>query len=143
MLDVTGDAGIRAFGGTPAELFLNAALAMYSLLIDPSTVDNKEKIEISIRHVSLEGLMVSWLNELVFRFDAYGFMAGEITVTGFSPPAEEEAETREYSLNAVLSGERFDPERHSGKLLIKAATYHGLKVEQAGGLWRAEVIFDI
>ncbi len=143
VLDISGDAGIRAFGSTPEELFVNAALAMSSLVIDPDTVKSREKIEISLRHSSLEGLVVSWLNELVFWFDAYGFMAGEIAVTAFRFPGEAPVDTREYSLTALLSGERFDPERHAGKLLIKAATYHRLKVEQAGGQWSAEVIFDI
>ncbi|RME12242.1 MAG: archease, partial [Aquificota bacterium] len=29
------------------------------------------------------------------------------------------------------------------KLVIKAATYHDLRVEREGDLWVAEVIFDI
>ena len=143
IMDVTGDAGIRAFGSGPVELFVNAAMAMYSLVTDPETIEKKEKIEISVQHTSLEGLVVSWLNELIFRFDAYGFMAREINITSFRSPEDAAANTPKYSLSALLSGERFDPERHAGKLLIKAATYHRLKVEHARGLWSAEVIFDI
>jgi SHS2 domain-containing protein len=142
-LDISGDAGIRAFGDTPGELFVNAALGMYSLTIDPDTVRKSDTIEVSLTHQSLEGLLVSWLNELIFRFDAHGFIGKEIAIT--EPPSAKELKgvDREYSMSASVSGEPFDPERHKGKLLVKAATYHRLKVENKDGRWTAEVIFDI
>ncbi|MCX5719343.1 MAG: archease, partial [Nitrospirae bacterium] len=40
-------------------------------------------------------------------------------------------------------GEDFDPERHESKLLIKAATYHKLRIENVGNMWEVDVIFDI
>ena len=46
-------------------------------------------------------------------------------------------------MNAVLSGEEFDPERHESRLLIKAATYHRLKVEKSNDTWQIDVVFDI
>jgi SHS2 domain-containing protein len=46
-------------------------------------------------------------------------------------------------IDARISGEEFDPERHEGKLLIKAATYHRLKIENRDHGWKAEIIFDI
>jgi SHS2 domain-containing protein len=142
-IDISGDAGIRAYGGSPAELFVNAALGMYGLIVDPETVRAMEHIEVSVRHRSLDGLLVAWLNELIYRFDVQGFLAREIVVTTFPSTKEVDAQDREYFLGASLSGENFDPERHQGKLLIKAATYHNLKVEQNEDSWIAEVIFDI
>jgi SHS2 domain-containing protein len=46
-------------------------------------------------------------------------------------------------LKATISGEDFDSERHESKLLIKAATYHKLRIEKTDDTWEAEVIFDI
>jgi SHS2 domain-containing protein len=143
VLDISGDAGIRAFGMSPDELFAHAALGMYSLIVDPATVLPSERIEVSVRHALLDGLLLAWLNELIYRFDIRGFLAREIAVTISSSTEEGIGEDRRYLLVASLSGEDFDPKRHRGRLLLKAATYHNLKVEQRDGNWTAEVIFDV
>jgi SHS2 domain-containing protein len=142
-LDISGDAGIRAFGNTAEELFLNAAIGMYSLIADLEAVGRNNTIEVSIRHDSAEGLLVAWLNELIFHFDAHGFIGKEIVIT--EPPCGKDISegVREYAMTASVSGEHFDPKRHKGKLLLKAATYHKLKIEHRGGCWTAEVVFDI
>jgi SHS2 domain-containing protein len=142
-IDISGDVGLRAFGNTAEELFHNAAVGMYSLIADLETIKSSETIEVSIRHNSPEGLLVAWLNELIFRFDAHGFIGKEIVITE-SPYGRDLPEgVREYALTAWVSGELFDPGRHTGKLLLKAATYHKLKIEYRGECWTAEVIFDI
>lgn len=142
-LDISGDAGIRAFGRTTEELFVNAALGMYDLIIDMEGVRKTEAVEISLTHDSPEGLLVCWLNELIFRFDAHGFIGKEIVVTEFLFGQNIAADRPPYSINASLLGEHFEPARHEGKLLLKAATYHRLKIENENGRWTAEIIFDI
>lgn len=137
VLDIFGDAGIRASGHDLNELFANAALGMYSLITDPSSIRNSVEVEVFAEGRSLEGLLVSWLNELVFRFDTYGFLCCAVKVNEFVQSGET------YSITATASGEEFDPERHERRLLIKAATYHQLKIERAGEIWSAEIIFDI
>lgn len=133
ILDISGDAGIRAFGRDLPELFVNAAAGMYSLITDTEGIQVIKTLEISAQASSLEGLLVSFLNELIFRFDTYGFIGKRIAITALTTD----------SLAAALSGEEFDPDRHKGKLLIKAATYHKLKVHRKSEHWVAEVIFDI
>jgi SHS2 domain-containing protein len=44
---------------------------------------------------------------------------------------------------AVGMGEPRDPLRHRARLIVKAATYHQLKIERRSGLWVAEVYLDI
>jgi SHS2 domain-containing protein len=142
VLDISGDAGIRVFGKDLKELFVNAALGMFSLITDLKDVEEKEEINISVEGRTIEGTLVSWLNELIFRFDTYGFIVKNIIIAEFlSGKDQPEGET--YTFTASISGEQFDPERHKGKLLIKAATYHKLTIEKKGSLWRVEVIFDI
>ena len=46
-------------------------------------------------------------------------------------------------IKATVTGEDFDPEKHGRGLLIKAATYHKLKIERKEDHWEAVVIFDI
>lgn len=142
MLDISGDAGIKVYGKTLPELFVNAAAGMYSLIVDPAALNEVAKVEVSANGNSLEGALVSWLNELIFRFDAYGFIGKHIIPGDFTH--EESAEDAvAVSFSATVSGEQYDPERHEGKMLLKAATYHRLKIEQNNGIWEAEIIFDI
>lgn len=133
ILDISGDAGLRAFGTDLPELFVNAANGMYSLITDTKDIKDIKTLQISVQGSSLEGLLVSFLNELIFHFDTYGFIGKNIALTALD----------NNSVSASLSGEEFDSERHKGKLLIKAATYHRLKVDRKADHWEAEVIFDI
>lgn len=143
ILDISGDAGIRAFGKDLPELFENAAIGMYSLITDPDGIREVRTLDISLESHSLDGLLVSWLNELIFRFDTYGFLGKKISVSRVSPAEENFSGAASFSISASVSGEEFDPGRHEGKLLIKAATYHRLKIEKKGGRWETELIFDI
>lgn len=133
ILDISGDAGIRAFGHNLPELFSNAATGMYSLITDINDIQQNRTLEVTVQGSSLEGLLVSFLNELVFHFDTYGFIGKSIEIRTLD----------NTSITATISGEEFDLSRHKGKLLIKAATYHKLKIGKRNDLWEAEVIFDI
>lgn len=133
VLDVSGDIGIRAFGKDLKDVFVNTALGMYSLITDLDGVRAEKSISISLESNSLEGLLVSWLNELVFQLDTYNFIGKKINIH----------ELKDNKLNAAVSGEEFDTEKHERKLLIKAATYHRLKIENTGDVCKAEVVFDI
>lgn len=133
IIDISGDVGIKAFGGSIEEVFKNSAIGMYRLITDLEGVKGEKDISISVESNSLEGLLVSWLNELIFHFDAYNFIGKDIVILEMS----------DRKLKANVKGEEFDTERHERKLLIKAATYHRLKVEKAGDVWEADIIFDI
>lgn len=133
IIDISGDVGIKVFGGSIVEVFKNSAIGMYSLITDLEGVKGEKDISISVESNSLEGLLVSWLNELIFHFDAYNFIGKDIVILEMS----------DRKLKANVKGEEFDPERHERKLLIKAATYHRLKVEEVGDVWEADIIFDI
>jgi SHS2 domain-containing protein len=133
VIDISGDVGLAAFGKSMQEAFVNAAVGMYSLITGLDAVSEAKTIEVSAENQSTDGLLVSWLNELIFHFDTYGFIGKRIVVREF-------LETR---ISASITGEEFDPERHEGKLLIKAATYHQLSIEKKDERWEIRVIFDI
>lgn len=132
VIDVAGDIGLRAEGKTLEECFVNAGLGLYSLITDINLIKPAQKSEISISEETLEDLLVSFLNELIFQFDAYGFIGREIKL-----------ELKEKSLKAEVYGESFNPEKHERKLLVKAATYHNLVLKKENDYWIAEIIFDI
>lgn len=147
VLDVSGDIGLEAYGATAPEAFVNAAAGMYSLITNLGAVREKKTITVTAESISLEGLLVAWLNELIFHFDTYGFIGKRITVDEFTPslalPPEGRGGEESCRISATVSGEGFDSGRHEGRLLIKAATYHRLKVEKKDDRWQIDVIFDI
>ncbi|HWR58699.1 MAG TPA: archease, partial [Thermodesulfovibrionales bacterium] len=69
VIDISGDAGIRAYGGTIEELFVNAATGLYSLITDSEGIREKKELPVEVESHALESLLVSWLNELIFHFD--------------------------------------------------------------------------
>lgn len=133
IIEISGDAGIKASGETLAEAYENAGMGMYSLITDINRVDESTSIVFQANGDSPEGLLVSYLNELVFRFDAYGFIGRKIEV----------GDLRDFSMSVRVHGEKFETARHEQRLLIKAATYHNIKVRQTDGIWEVEVVFDI
>jgi len=133
VLDISGDVGLTAFGGSLQETFVNAAIGMYSLMAGLDAVAVKKTIEVFVENQSPDGLLVSWLNELIFHFDTYGFIGKKIDIKEFS----------RKRISASIAGEEFDPDRHEGKLLIKAATYHQLGIEKKDERWEISVVFDI
>lgn len=143
IMDIPGDAGIRAYGQDLKELFVNAASGMYSLITDPDEIAGTEKLTVVSENISLEGLLVCWLNELIFHFDCSGFVGRNIVITGLGESPVEGGGSATLRVSASLTGGMFDPGKNRRGLLIKAATYHKLKVEKPVDLWTAEVVFDI
>lgn len=145
-MDISGDAGVRAYGVSIEEVFKNAALGMYSLITNPDGIKEADNVVVEVEGYSTEGLLVAWLNELIFRFDAYGFAGKRVEILDFRFRIQDLTvltEDNQIYIKARLHGEGFDPERHEKRLLLKAATYHQLKIEKIDGIWQADVIFDI
>lgn len=132
-VDISGDVGIKAFGDTLPELFANAGAGLYSLITDTTHVRKEQMITVEAKGESLEGLLVAFLNELIYRFDIEGFVGGIIKVVRME----------ETEVAATVLGEMFDEERFERRLLPKAATYHNVKVEQTEQGWSSFVMFDI
>lgn len=137
ILDISGDAGIIAYGDNCEDAFMNAGAGMYSLITDLDTIQERQDIEIEVKGDSPEGLLIAYLNELIFRFDAYGFVGKRIEMELFN------LQPSAYYIKAKAWGEEFDPDRHERRLLVKAATYHNIRVEKINDKCEVEVIFDI
>ena len=133
VLEHPADIGFRAFGGTLPELFAQSALAMLSIAADPAAALPREEYPLTVESGDRESLLVDWLNEVLYWFDGKLIAFRDFRVTRF----------RDNAIEAVGMGEPRDPVRHRARLIVKAATYHQLKIERRGGLWVAEVYLDI
>jgi len=132
-VDISGDVGLRVWGNSLAGVFRNAAEGMYSLVADTSLVETAREISVIARGESREGLLVAFLNELIYHFDTHGFIGKEIKIK----------EITERSVSAMIRGEENGQMSGNGHLLLKAATYHNISIQESQGKWTAFVMFDI
>ncbi len=135
-IEHTGDIGIRAYGSTLKELFINAAQGLFDAIADLSTVGMTTQTEIEVSAESLEELMVAWLDELNFQHEVEEIFFGQVKIREIS--------TAPYRLVAAAYGEPVDFTKHVVYTEIKSITYHQLIVEQTpDNRWLAQVIFDL
>jgi SHS2 domain-containing protein len=132
-IDHPSDIGIIAYGKTPAELFENAALGMFSLTADLSKVKARTEIKIEAKGEDRESLLVNWLNELLFVSDSKKLVLADFSVS----------DLKENSLQAKCKGENIDVKRHQISRSIKAATYNQLEIKEEKGILFTRVIFDV
>ncbi len=133
ILEHTADVGLRAHGRTLPEVYQNAALGMLSLMVDPDSVRPEQEEEIEVQGTDAVDLLVSWLHEILYRFDGRKQVFSSVRVN----------EATESRLRAALCGESMNLARHRLRAEIKAVTYHGARVDKEANGWVAEVLFDI
>jgi SHS2 domain-containing protein len=131
--DHTADIGIRVFGRTVEEVFVNGAWALFDLLTDVNTIQETLVREIAVEGADREDLLVHWLSELLFLCEGEGFLFREFSISSLAGT----------SLKAMARGEIFDPSRHRFKTEIKAVTYHQVELAEKEGIWVGRVIFDV
>ena len=133
ILEHPADIGFRAFGATLPELFANAAQAMLSIACELDDVAPKSEYGLSATGADCESLLVNWLSEVLYWFDGKRIALREFQVTHFALD----------SILATARGEPRDAEHHRSKLIVKAVTWHQLKISQTDSGWTAEVYLDI
>ena len=79
-IEHTGDVGFKAYGATCKELFVNAAEALFEVLVCPEGIREKERRTIEVESPALDGLMVSWLGELLYLFDVEGLLLSRFEI---------------------------------------------------------------
>ena len=129
----TADTGLRAYGRTLEELFVNAAHGLVELLVEDSPVAAAEPRMIALSASSVDQLLQKWLKELLFWFATDRFLPGDYRLDAVTPT----------DLRGRVLGERFDPARHAQGTEIKGVTYHQFRVEKVNSRWEAELIFDV
>ena len=129
----TADIWIRARGRDLPELFANAGFAFFDLTAELANVVEKDGQVIRAQAADRELLLIAWLGELLYHFDALHFIFKRFDII----------ELDDTHVVARAFGEKCDRSRHRLRTEIKAVTYHQLAVEQVGDHWEASVIFDI
>jgi len=133
IIDHTADVGIIAYGADVEELFSNAALALFSLITEPESVEEKLHITLEVSSKDRDSLLIEWLNELIYLFDVKHILFNRFNIESLT----------HNELTATCYGEGFDPMKHKIKIGVKAATYHMLKLDKNGDGYKAQIILDV
>lgn len=132
-IEHTADLGFRAYAASIEGLFVHAAEAFFEAILSTAMIEEKIERSINVEAGALDELMVSWLDEFLYLFDTERLVFKRFQIKPI----------RQNRLEAKAWGEVMDPLRHEIKGGIKAVTYHKLYVREQGGVWEAQVIFDI
>ena len=132
IIDHTADVGIIAYGADMSQAFANAARALFSLITELDDVQEVLHRDIKVTATDEESLLVEWLNELIYLFDAESIIFKRFDITQLD----------DTQLRAISYGEKVNRAKHKLKTGVKAATYHLLKVDKDDGC-KVQVLFDI
>lgn len=132
--DHTADVGIRAYGKTLNEAFENAALAVFEIMTDISKVEPKEVREIKIDGFDIENLLYRWIESLLAYYDSELLLFSKFNVN---------IDEENFSLEGRAWGEKFNPNKHEGRTVVKAMTYHEMKIEKKGDYYVLTFVVDI
>ena len=127
-IDHTADRAFRVRGSSREDLFREAAEAVYAMGgIRMETAGESKTIPLQAD--DLEGLLILWLNELLFLLEHEQLALREIRIEQLSD-TQLRASGRAVKVRTV------------GKY-IKAATYSGLRIVEQDGAWSTEVVLDV
>ena len=133
LLEHTADFGIRAWGKTQKELFINAAAGMYEIIADISKIAPKVSVNIEIESEDKDQLLKDWLSELLYYLNNKGILLSEFKIDKID----------DKHIKSEAKGEKIDKQRHELRHEVKAVTYHHLRIEEKEGLLTTEIIFDV
>jgi SHS2 domain-containing protein len=133
IVGTTADLAISATAGSLEGLFATAASGLFSLLADPESIRPVAKRTVTAEAGDLVGLLIAFLNELLFLHESEDWLMASATITALSS----------LRVEAVIAGEPIDRRRHHIQHHVKAVTYHRANVHQTDRGWEATVIVDV
>jgi len=131
----TADVAIRAYGDTLAGAFEAAGMALTDLMTEGNAGEGGEELPFAVESIDLEGLLVAFLSELIYRFDA-----DRRVMTGLRVTLESD-----QRLDVVATAEEFDEDRHGEGTPAKGVSYHMIEIVQGRNkdACHVQVLIDI
>lgn len=133
----TADIGLDFSGDTLEESFQAAAEGMFAIIFGPGEeIAASSQYTVNLRTTSREQLLIDWLSELIYRFDAEGLvpLAYDLMITETD---------REWSLKATVGCREYNRSRDKAEHEIKAVTYYKTEIKEEAGRFCGHVVFDL
>jgi len=134
IIEHTADTGFEVWGATKEQLFESAASAFFSLMwrIEAAHQQN-EPVSIEVKGHDPEELMVNFLEEFLYLYDAKGLICSRVQVDAVT----------EGAIRARAWLQKFNAAEDLELLGVKAVTYHQLFIGKKKGRWLAQIFLDI
>lgn len=131
------DVEFRAWGPDLAEVFSAAATATMQVMIENlHSIQPKQHRQILLKNDTLDILLFDFLQEFIYWKDSEQLLLRPRAI-------KIEEKNRGYCLQAEISGEILNPQRHQQGVDVKAITLHHFSLEPDDKGWVANVILDI
>jgi len=133
LIEHTADMGIEARADSLPGVLRDMAKGLKALMFGDSLVFAKLDTEITVQAEDLTELLVCWLNEVAYWSEKDNLVPAEFRIHLLS----------KAGIRATISGEPFDPLRHTVERQVKSVTYHQACLEEVPGGWYARVYVDL
>ena len=134
-IEHTADIAVKATGETLEQAFEAAAEGMFAIITDSAHIIPEKTIVRAIDSIDLEGLLVTFLSELILISETEN-----VVLTGFKVTL-----TGERSLRFKAGAEPFSNDRHGSGTPVKGVSYHMMEISPPmdGKPACVRVLFDI
>jgi SHS2 domain-containing protein len=130
IVDHTADWSLRVYGSDLANLLMNAAIGMSSLLVAKLySVQLEVSRDLVIEAFDAETLLVDWLSELAYFAEQEQLVFRDFQLRDV---------TRQRMTAHIRGGRAPELQKH-----IKAVTYHDLSIDQTETGLTATIVFDV
>ncbi len=131
----TADIGLAAHADSLAELFEALAEGLAAVICEPASVQpaGRRPLQVTGDEPDREGLLVDFLWLVLGLVEHERFLVRSVRGARVEPDR----------LEAELTGEPYDPQRHELLREVKAITWHQLLVAEREGGWDGRVILDL
>lgn len=133
IIEHTADTGFEVRSTTKKQVFESAARAFFNILWNIDVHRKKDPEIIEVCGSDLEELLVNFLEEFLYLYDAKGLVCTRIQI--------ESILKNRIRANAWL--QNFNETRDQELLGVKAVTYHQLFIGKKNNEWIARIFLDI
>ena len=128
----TADLGFVVRGRDMGDLFELAALALCRTMFEGA--DDESEVRTVLQEAEEpEGLLVAWLEEVIYAFEVDGYVTARAVVD----------EIGGHTVRGRLLGGPAPSGRNAVAHTVKAVTYHDLDIRRRGDLLEARVVLDV
>jgi SHS2 domain-containing protein len=132
----TADARFQAYGKTVDEAFSNAALAMFSIMVDTKTVDKEVSKKISVSASDYNSLLYKFLERLLYFLDTEFFFLADVKKMKIVKKGDS------FTLDCEVVGDKFR-KKYEQLGSVKAVTYNQMFVKKVKDRFVVQVVVDL
>lgn len=137
----TADVMIESWGSSLEEAFGEAAKALFEVITDTNSVAPSIEVDLRVCGYDLENLLYKWLEELLYYHDTKNMVFSRFYLEYIRE--EGSGSERQYCLYGRALGEEFNRDKHEPRTVVKAVTYHQMKIWREDDLYHLTVVVDI